>query len=167
MKKIIYSTLFIVLIAVSSALILELINDLTDPIIQKNRRERLAKFINTSFPGFDRIETNENTHLIYSGSDLLGYGVDTSSMGYSSEIEVFVLFDRDKKIKDVIITASSETPDIGNKILEEEFLKHFRDKTISDLNTKEMEVDAITGATISSTAVIEAVLKAGEIYYEE
>ncbi len=167
MRKVIYSTLFIVLIAIVSAFILTTVNNMTSPKIRENSQARLVRIINTTFPEFSRIESTDKTHLIYSGDELLGYGVESSSMGYSGTIEIFVLFDREKKIKDVIITKMSETPDIGSRVEDEEFRKHFREKTIKDLRTKELGVDAITGATISSTAVIEAVIKAGETYDEK
>jgi electron transport complex protein RnfG len=167
MKKVIYSTLFIVIIAVASAFTLTMVNNVTSPKIRENSESRLVAIINTTFPEFSRIESTDNTHLIYSGEVLLGYGVESSSMGYSGMIDVFVLFDRDKTIKEVVITKMSETPDIGSRVEEEEFRKHFRGKTVKDLNSKELGVDAITGATISSAAVIEAVIEAGETYDEK
>jgi electron transport complex protein RnfG len=67
---------------------------------------------------------------------------------------------KDGTITAIKILNQNETPGLGARIIEPEFTRQFSNKDLSALN----DIQAITGATISSRAVIEAVKKkAGEI----
>ena len=73
--------------------------------------------------------------------------------GYASDIETLVGLLKDDTITAIKVLSQNETPGLGTQVSEESFLKQFNHKSIAGLN----EVQAITGATISSTAVIDAV----------
>ena len=51
---------------------------------------------------------------------------------------------------------SDETPGLGSRVAEEPFTSQFAGIAIDDVRL-DGEIDAITGSTISSTAVVEAV----------
>ncbi len=77
-----------------------------------------------------------------------------AAQGMLSEIRVAVFFDTNDTILGIVADCSQETPDLGTKAGEEDFTSQFAGVTSSD------EVDTITGATISSTAVKDAVNQA-------
>jgi len=80
-------------------------------------------------------------------SDTLGIVFIGVTQGYADDIKFIVGLDRKGKITGVEILYSNETPGYGDRIKEKDFLDRF----------KEGIPEAITGATISSQALINAV----------
>jgi electron transport complex protein RnfG len=81
------------------------------------------------------------------GTDTLGIVFLGVTDGYADRIEFLVGVDKDAKITGVRIIYSNETPGYGERIIEKEFLDAFKEKY----------PDAISGATVSSQALINAV----------
>jgi electron transport complex protein RnfG len=90
-----------------------------------------------------------------------GWVAKAIGQGYADKIEILVGMDyKLKKITGLFVLDQKETPGLGNKIITNEWRKQFlKKKTRTPLSvTKEgakaaHEIDAITGATISSRAV--------------
>ena len=80
--------------------------------------------------------------------------------GFESDVKVTVTLDADGKIATLAVDSSGETPGLGQRCMEEEFTSQFIGKaapfTLGD------GIDGVTGATITSTAVVEAINKACE-----
>lgn len=97
---------------------------------------------------------------------LVGCGNKTTTYngkaeGYGGEITVQIAVDKDGKVTEISVEAPNETPDIGGdaaaKIAE----------TIKEKQT--LKVDTISGATVTSKAVIEATreaLKNGNVTFD-
>jgi Na+-translocating ferredoxin:NAD+ oxidoreductase RnfG subunit len=81
------------------------------------------------------------------GPDTAGIVIQGFVMGYLDTIKFMVGVDRRGKITGVEILASSETEGIGERIREKEFLTKFKDSI----------PDAISGATMSSRPLIDAI----------
>ena len=80
--------------------------------------------------------------------------------GYSSVIQTMVGMSRDGTISAIKVLSQNETPGLGAGIVSADFCGQFSNKAIDKLG----EVQAITGASISSRAVIDSVKnKAQEI----
>ncbi|MDR0420928.1 MAG: RnfABCDGE type electron transport complex subunit G [Prevotellaceae bacterium] len=104
---------------------------------------------------------------------LVGFAIETStSKGFSGEIKIMAGFDTDGVIKNYSVLKHAETPGLGSKMQE-----WFSDASKPNQNvinrkwTNEMKVkkdggdiDAITAATISSRAFVDALNRAGEAY---
>ena len=62
-------------------------------------------------------------------------------------------------LKGITIVAQSETPGLGSKIIESSFVSEFVGVNIDDIFLKKDggQIDAITGASISSEAVVDVV----------
>ncbi|MFA5345158.1 MAG: FMN-binding protein [Candidatus Omnitrophota bacterium] len=73
-----------------------------------------------------------------------------------SEIKTLVGMFNDGTITAIKVLSQNETPGLGSKVAESEFTDRFRN--IKDVS----KVQAITGASVSSSAVIEAVKKRAE-----
>jgi electron transport complex protein RnfG len=82
--------------------------------------------------------------------------------GYSSTIESMVGMARDGVITTIKILNQNETPGLGARVAEPVFTSGFTNKNAADLSN----VQAITGATISSTAVVDSVKKKTEVIKE-
>lgn len=89
----------------------------------------------------------------------VGRIAETKKRGYAAMIRVLVGVDTSYKVTKVKILDEMETPGLGAKIKEKKFLEQFPGKTIEELKLKRDKgaIDAVTGATISSRAVIDAV----------
>jgi len=86
--------------------------------------------------------------------------VGSSEKGYSGLVKLMVGFESDGAIRNIVVLEQKETPGLGTKMKEDKFLRQFRGKNPSIFNLKPKkdggEVDALTGATISTRAFSEA-----------
>jgi electron transport complex protein RnfG len=78
--------------------------------------------------------------------------------GYSSIVETMVGMTRDGVITAIKILNQNETPGLGARVIEPAFTGQFTNKEAGEVNN----IQAITGATISSRAVIDSVKKKAE-----
>lgn len=109
--------------------------------------------------------TNKNGNLI-------GYVFSaTSPSGYGGDIKVAVgVSNKTNKITGFTVLSHSETAGLGAKATEDEFKSQFIGKSANGINyTKngalnDTEIDALSGATITSNAVCEAVDSALAVY---
>lgn len=105
------------------------------------------------------------------GGDTEGYiVVSTSPNGYGGEIQVAIGI-KNEKITGFTTIKNSETAGLGSKCAEPEFTDQFAGKAATVLTysksgaSGDTEIDAISGATITTNAVTEAV-NAGVIFYQ-
>ncbi len=107
------------------------------------------------------------------GSDgsLLGYVINsTDPNSYGGNITLSLGVTVDGTVNGYSITDINDTAGLGMKAKDEAFSSQFRDKNIEEFTVtktgavSEEEIDAISGATISSNAVTRAV-NAGLVYY--
>ena len=98
----------------------------------------------------------EEIYLAESLGSTVGSIFLLNSPGYGGGIRFLVAVSGDK-IKDIKILAHLETPGLGNRIEDASFTSQFNDAPLS-----KKHYDTITGATISSSSVIDAVKKKAE-----
>ncbi|WNH08316.1 RnfABCDGE type electron transport complex subunit G [Thalassobellus suaedae] len=94
--------------------------------------------------------------------------ISYSDKGFSGLVKIMVGFKADGAIKSIAVLEQKETPGLGTKMKDESFLKQFRDKNPATFKLKVKkdggEVDALTGATISSRAFSESTKMAYDIF---
>jgi electron transport complex protein RnfG len=96
---------------------------------------------------------------------ILGFVSKSSGQGYADKIEILVGFDAElETLTGLFVLDQKETPGLGNKITETNWRKQFLGKktgsallAVKTGAKKENEIDAITGATISSRSVLNIV----------
>lgn len=89
---------------------------------------------------------------------MLGVVFKVVAKGYQGNIETLVGMFKDGTINTIKVLPQNETPGLGARVAEFNFTDQF--KNVKDFD----QIQAIAGATISSTAVIDSVKKkAGEI----
>lgn len=104
------------------------------------------------------------------GSEIAGYTIKVLPSGYAGEIEVMVGIKADGTISGVNIGNMKETPGLGAKANEEAFYGQYLGKPATQLSViksgtpGETEIQAISGATITSNAVTTGVNAAVEVY---
>jgi len=105
------------------------------------------------------------------GGETIGYVVSSFGRGYSSYIRMLVATDMDNTVTGINILGHAETPGLGDQITEDWFQAQFGGKTLEHLNVVKGETDtdiqAISGATISSRAVTRGAKEAVEALMAE
>lgn len=119
----------------------------------------------------DNFEECENGEITYyaaiNGGETAAYIFTESSKGYGGDVSVMTAIKPDGTVAGVaILDVSGETPGLGQNAAKESFFSQYigLKKGVSLLKNgakaENNEVDAVTGATITSTAVTRAVNKA-------
>lgn len=109
--------------------------------------------------------TIKEVNEVYNGSEeVIGYiSVIGSSEGYGGDISLAIGYSLDGEMQGMEVLDMSETPDLGTKINDDEFKGQFKDvkaekfSTSEVSNDTEVEVDEVSGATISTDAAINAI----------
>jgi electron transport complex protein RnfG len=102
-----------------------------------------------------------------SGGQVIALAYDSVATGYNGPVEVMVGIDNEGKLTGVSVMTHSETPGLGARVVEAEFQDQFRGLEISDslnVGADGGQIDAVTGATTSSRAVVKAVRSALELF---
>jgi len=158
MNETIKLTTVLTLICILSAVALSFVYESINPIIEENKNNRLRAALKEVIPLADNfkeaedIQKFEEIKSIFRGfkdNKITGYAILLEASGYGGDIKILVGVNKDKEITGIKIMEHLETPGLGARIEENEFLSQFIGKP--------KEFDAITGATISSTAVIDTV----------
>lgn len=96
--------------------------------------------------------------------------VGSSEKGFSGLVKIMVGFHPDGTINNIAVLEQKETPGLGTKMKDEKFIRQFREKNPSSFNLKvkkdQGDVDALTGATITTRAFGEATQMAYDVFME-
>jgi electron transport complex protein RnfG len=172
MGKTIKLALFLAIVAGLSGAALSFVYEMTNPIIQEaaiaSEKENLVK-IYTSGEEFKSIDTGladydtlQGCFEASSGGTVKGYVYKCSVTGYggaSTPIVFMVALDKDGTYKGYeVIDASGETSGFGSQVKDQPFKDGIVGKNIGD------SIDTISGATISSSAVVSGITQATEHY---
>ncbi|MGQ9472623.1 MAG: FMN-binding protein, partial [Candidatus Caldatribacteriaceae bacterium] len=85
-----------------------------------------------------------------------GYVFRISSMGYGGAMILLLGVDREEKLTGIQVLEHQETPGLGSNVVEDSFRNQFVGKSIQDPFEVKKDIVAITGATISTNAVVRA-----------
>jgi len=159
MKEVIRYGFILAIICVIAAGLLAGVNALTkEKIISQAQAEEDAslKEVVPQASSFELVKSGDEI-LYYRALDsekkLIGVVFKAAGKGYSSTIETMVGLLKDGRINAIKVLSQNETPGLGTRVVEPSFSGQFANK--KDLS----QVQAITGATISSKAIIDAINK--------
>ena len=118
----------------------------------------IVSTIQEKIPEIAKLEEIEKaTYKIYnSNEEQLGYVTVESSMGYGGPLQMAVAVDNQGKIFNVAVVNSKETPSYLEKVLSTDFLDKIKGKTYHEEYSVGSEIDAVSSATYSSRAIVEA-----------
>lgn len=169
------------IITAVAASLLGVVNQMTSPVIaaQIAQANNLARQnILTKADSFEIIDQDFGPDIIevyrgLSGSNVVGYTIKTAPGGYSGEIETTTGITLDGVISGVSIGTMTETPGLGAKAQDEEFISQFDGKDASENievikngQPANNQIVAISGATITSSAVTRGVNTSLELFKE-
>lgn len=167
MKDQVKTSLFLITIGVISAISITYMAQYAYPIIEKNREAALRQAILTVLPGANRYETLDEKNNIYRGlnekNEIAGYAFVGKGGGYQGIIQIIIGVSRDwQRLTTIAILENVETPGLGAEIASKEFRSQFAnlpaeipiEYILNKLPEKPNQIQAITGATISTRAVV-------------
>lgn len=162
----------LVVISIVAAALLGITYVPTQAQLQKNQQEAMNLKLLEVMPDatFEPVygdqvnaETGEKEILYYRAKDasgnVIGYTFLSSQAGAKGTIVVIGGVDSTfSTITGMSVLSQAETPGLGSKITESAFTSQFKDLPLSKLSLSSSggSIDSITGATISSQAVITA-----------
>lgn len=168
-----------------SGVILAGVFHVADPLIQANKEKELKEAIFVVLPeakDYKVIEKTigQETFKVYEGLDAngspVGLAFKADGGGFQGNVGVMVGLNLDYlKLKGVKILDQVETPGLGNRISEPAFEEQFKGIEITPKveyiknrkPEKANQIQAITGATISSSAVVSNINRAVEKVLKE
>ncbi|MBQ0084049.1 MAG: FMN-binding protein [Clostridiales bacterium] len=113
------------------------------------------------------LNTDASFTVAKKGNEIAGYIIKTSAKGYGGDVVIMTAIGTDEKIIGVdILDVTSETPGLGQNAAREDFYSQLIGKVSgvkvqkNNANADNNEINAVTGATITSRAVEKAVGKA-------
>ena len=167
------------IITAVTGLILGAVHTVTlEPIREAQAREK-NDALKATMPGaqeFKEVKLTGDAGIIkeiYEGTangKTVGYDFTVTPKGYGGPLKIIVGVGNDGRVKDLRILTSSETPGLGAKAAQEPFAGQFREKVAKVLTvtktppTADTEIQAISGATITSLAVTRGVNTAIEYW---
>ncbi|MBR6708713.1 MAG: FMN-binding protein [Clostridia bacterium] len=147
----------LLLICAVVAMIVSFVHAMTaDVIAAAAERERLAAIerIFGQDTAAEQIDPLAGMNAVYC-IDGVDYCVNLTAAGFGGDMEMMVGVGADGSVRGVEIVSLAETPGLGSKVQDEAFLAQYVDKQ-GTLVLGE-QIDAISGATVSSRAVTDGV----------
>ena len=179
-KEIIVPAVSLFLICVVVTALLALTNAVTAPKIDAlavETQEASKKQVLSSAASFSEEKQMEKDGVSYtyydglaSDGSVMGYVFVTSAKGYGGDISVMVGVLGDGTVAGVNILSINETAGLGMNAKNQSFLDQFLGKSgeigVAKNNPSDTEIQALTGATITSRAMATAVNTALSLYAE-
>lgn len=156
------------IIALSVGLLLSVANFFTKDTIAAAKAKEITNALSQVLPAAQSFEemapegADAMVTTLYVGKDAsgetAGYCVQTQPSGYGGAIVMMVGIAKDGSVQGVSITESSETPGLGALASEDKFKKQYEGLTEpAQVNKDGGDIEAISGATITSRAVTSGV----------
>ena len=181
MKEFVRLSMALFVSCIIAAIALSIIQMITAKPIAKQNRLAELKAVSETLPPYDNdpvedkknIKVNGIEKTIYIGkkqNSIVGIAFEENGLGYSGKIAVMIGITPDGAVSGIRIRSQQETPGLGAKIVLPDFYDQFKGLSLSlkkglvkgllAVDKDGGTIDSITGATISSRGVTQAVNKA-------
>jgi electron transport complex protein RnfG len=168
-KEDILPILFLTIVVCISVISLTYIDSITNEKIESEKLNEFKEKLTVHFPNMTNYESNDanDCYIIFKDDKIEGYAIKATGSGYGGTIELLVALGKtnlrstdDLIINGLSVISHSETPGLGDKITQSNFLDQFQNVNFSDIELSDNggNIDAISGATISSKAVINGIV---------
>lgn len=117
------------------------------PTLDQNIVQQFDLDINAISKDSPGLWTLSKNHYILST-----YPYNTKTYGYAGNTPLFIEI-KDNKIKKIIAAENDETPGFWNRVIQTKILDSWNGLSLKEVST--IKVDAVSGATYSSTSIIE------------
>ncbi len=162
MRDMIRLSITLAVVAVISAALLTGVHNVTDPVIREREAREYVEALERFFPEVDHFETEiingDTFDLVYDqAGDKLGVMATVKTQGYEGTITYNLAVDSEAEIIGIRIISHSETPGIGDVITTDNFQDQFIGKDFEDPLEDGEDVDSVSGATLSTGAMISSI----------
>ena len=145
------------------ALGLSALNYVTAPIITELTENKKAEAMQSVLPDCELEKYSDSVYIGKENGEIKGYAVNVvTPEGYGGDIDLIVGFDADFNVTGVEYISMAETPGLGTRAKEEPFASQFNGKPAREFS----DIQAITGATVTSKAVNGAINQASDLAKE-
>jgi electron transport complex protein RnfG len=147
------------IVSMFSGVVLAQTYKMTIPKIMENDKIKQENAIKSVVPGGKQVndvskEGIEAFEVTDENGNKVGMAFVADAGGFGGIIKLMVGIDiENRKLTGMTVLSHAETPGLGARIQESWFQEQFKDKSIDDEFAAKQDVDAITGATVSSKAV--------------
>jgi len=158
--------LFLALVVLIAGTLLSFTNSITSPIVEKRLQQQVIDQMVDIFSNIADFDYDEDIDIYTLFADearteKIGYAFLATGTGYGGDISILVGLEDAQTVKGVIVLSHAETPGVGSRATEPAFLGQFTGIAIGDIAFEKdgglINSDSVTGATISSSAIINAV----------
>lgn len=168
MKTVIHMIATLSIIGILSGGLLSQISNWASPIIEENAKietEKAIFIVNPEGKSYEEINAKdiELYKVLDENKSVIGYSLAHSGNGFQGKIRMMIGLSPDlEKITAIEILEQVETPGLGTKVTENKFRDQFKELDSSPLvewvkgvaPSKPNQIQAVTGATISSKSVV-------------
>ena len=163
MKHYLKVALSLLLICTVVAGMLAAVNALTVDIIAANAQKERERAVGELFSDMTSMKDTQGEWLegvntvyaVYQHDAWIGYAVDLNTRGFGGDINMIVGLGTDGTVCGVRVISHGETPGLGSRATLASYLDNFIG--VGEQLTVKEDVDAISGATISSKAVVNGI----------
>lgn len=163
MKDIVKLSVFLAIACAVAAAALSITYVYTAERIEVQKKAEINSALSKEcLPGSSSIKEKSGGYFI--GLDKkgkpMGYAFRVTPKGYGGTIDMIVGIDLNGRVIGVKVLSMKETPGLGSRAAQPGFLSQFMGKTSGSQLKAKKDIDAITGATITSQAVASGVREA-------
>jgi len=170
--KIAFTLAIVCAIAAAS---LAAVNQVTQKAIEMNSYRELQDSLKLVYPMANRFETKARSdtsvdtsseredftildiYQAYHNDEKIGYVYKVGTQGYGGQIILLIAMSiQDNNMVGMKVLEHQETPGLGSEITSSHFQSQFQSKPVTDPFEINRDIQALSGATISSKAVIQA-----------
>jgi len=157
--KEIFPIIFITMIIFISVGLLALTDSITRDMRESQREQKISRMLNEMYPEMTDYTFENDIYTVFADDTIAGYAYLAEGKGYGGYIDILVGLEDETTLRGISIIRHSESPGLGARITENEYRDQYIGLGIDDVELKYDggQIDAITGATISSKAVADAV----------
>ena len=164
-KNVVIPSIVLTVICLVISAALALTNDITKDRIEEIEKQNSIAAMSEIFTE-KGLEFSENytvmlddAEYLYSivtrDSEIYGYVFTTSTSGYGGEVKVMTGVNTDGTVEAIkVLSVADETPGLGQAAANEDFTAQFSGKSGEISTEKNKDIDALTGATVTTKAVI-------------
>ena len=157
--KEIFPVVFITTIVLVSVGLLAFTDNITRDMREWQREQKILRMLNEMYPEMSHYTFEDELYIVFAGETVAGYAYLATGKGYGGYIDILIGLEDETTLKGISIIRHSESPGLGAKITDDDYRGQYIGLDIDNVELKYDggQIDAITGATISSKAVADAV----------
>jgi Na+-translocating ferredoxin:NAD+ oxidoreductase subunit G len=158
LKKL-YPIILLTIVILASVITLSFTNAYTKVAIEDQAKAQTQALLVAMFPDMTDFALTNDVYVVKKSGATIGYAFIANGKGYGGTIQILVGLKDASTLKGISIIAQSETQGMGSRVTLPKFTDQFAGKAIADVKIKSEggQIDGISGSTISSKGVINAV----------